>query len=88
MALGIIIRFSRFGVPLIDGGTVRLPAIVGEGYALDLAMTGRVIDSETAERIGLITRVHENGTTISEAVKLANLMSKFPQGTGKRLFNC
>ena len=71
--------FRRFGVPLIDGGTVRLPAIVGEGYALDLAMTGRVIDSEMAERIGLITRVHENGTTISEAVKLANQMSKFPQ---------
>lgn len=43
-------------------------------------MTGRVIDSEMAERIGLITRVHENGTTISEAVKLANLMSQFPQG--------
>ena len=56
-------------------------------------MTGRVIDSEMAERIGLITRVHENGTTISEAVKLANLMSKFPQGTGKKViqveqFNC
>ena len=47
----------RYGVPLIDGGTVRLPAVVGHGRAIHLAMTGERIECDEAERIGLITKV-------------------------------
>ena len=67
-------------VPLIDGGTIRLPAIIGLGRAMDMAMTGKTIDSLEAEKIGLINKIVKDGDAINEAVKLANTISQFPQG--------
>ncbi len=75
--LGVFCR--RFGVPLIDGGTVRLPAIVGLGRALDLILTGRPVDAEEAQRIGLADRVVSPGTARAEAEALARTIAAFPQ---------
>ena len=75
--LGVFCR--RFGVPLIDGGTVRLPAIVGLGRALDLILTGRPIDAAEAPRIGLADRVVATGTARAEAEALARTIAAFPQ---------
>nr|XP_002121688.2 uncharacterized protein LOC100182497 isoform X1 [Ciona intestinalis] len=69
----------RFGVPLVDGGTVRLPALVGLSNALDLILTGRAIDSEEAIRIGLANRVVKDGEALSFAVELAKEISHHPQ---------
>lgn len=69
----------RWGVPLIDGGTVRLPRLVGEGRAMDLILTGRPVDSEEALRIGLADRVVESGTTRRAAEALALELAAFPQ---------
>jgi enoyl-CoA hydratase len=71
----------RFGVPLIDGGTVRLPRIVGLGRALDLILTGRRVDAPEALQMGLANRVVPRGTAREEAVALARQLAKFPQGT-------
>ena len=68
----------RFGVPLIDGGTYRLPRIVGLGRALDLILTGREIDATEAERIGLVNRVVPAGTALDVAVELAEQIAAFP----------
>jgi enoyl-CoA hydratase len=68
----------RFGVPLIDGGTYRLPRIVGLGRALDLILTGREIDVHEAERIGLVDRVVPPGTALDAAVALAQQIAAFP----------
>ncbi len=70
----------RWGVPLIDGGTVRLPRIVGLGRAMDLVLTGRLIDAPEAERIGLVQRVVAPGTALDEAVALAEGIAAFPWG--------
>ncbi len=67
----------RFGVPLIDGGTQRLPRIVGLGRALDLVLTGRVIDADEAERIGLVSRVVEEGKAVETALRLAEEIAKY-----------
>lgn len=75
--LGVFCR--RFGVPLIDGGTVRLPALVGLGRALDLILTGRPVDAEEAHRIGLADRVVDSGTARAEAEALARTIAAFPQ---------
>jgi enoyl-CoA hydratase len=69
----------RFGVPLVDGGTQRLPQIVGLGRALDLILTGRPVDAEEAHRIGLATRVVETGTAQAAAEDLARQIAAFPQ---------
>jgi enoyl-CoA hydratase len=69
----------RWGVPLIDGGTVRLPRLVGLGRAMDLILTGRPVDSAEALRIGLADRVVVPGTTLSEAIELARTIAAFPQ---------
>ncbi len=69
----------RFGVPRVDGGTVRLPRIAGQGLAMDLILTGRPIGAEEAERHGLVNRVVEPGRALSEAVALAQRIAGFPQ---------
>jgi enoyl-CoA hydratase len=68
----------RWGVPLIDGGTQRLPRIVGLGRALDLVLTGREIDAEEALAIGLVTRVVPAGSALDAAVTLAEQIASFP----------
>lgn len=77
--LGVFCR--RVGVPLIDGGTVRLPRVVGHGVALDLILTGRAVDAEEALRIGLATRVVPAGDTRAAAIALAHDLAAFPHRT-------
>lgn len=69
----------RWGVPLVDGGTVRLPRIVGLGRALDLILTGRPVDATEALAIGLATRVVPTGTAREAAEELAASIASFPQ---------
>jgi enoyl-CoA hydratase len=69
----------RWGVPLIDGGTQRLPRIVGLGRALDLILTGRVVDADEAERIGLVTQVVAPGQHLVRAMELGQTLAAFPQ---------
>jgi enoyl-CoA hydratase len=71
----------RWGVPLVDGGTQRLPRTVGLGRALDLILTGRAVDAVEAERIGLITAVTEPGAHLERALELAERLAAFPQET-------
>lgn len=71
----------RWGVPLIDGGTVRLPRIVGQGRALDLILTGRIIDVEEAHSWGLVTEVTPAGAHLDRAVEIADGLAGFPQTT-------
>ena len=71
----------RWGVPLIDGGTQRLPRIVGLGRALDLILTGRIIDAHEAHAIGLLTEVVAEGAHLERAIELANNLARFPQRT-------
>jgi enoyl-CoA hydratase len=74
---GIFCR--RWGVPLIDGGTVRLPRLVGFGVAMDLLLTGRAVGAEEALRIGLANRVSAPGAALAEAVALAHELAALPQ---------
>lgn len=69
----------RWGVPLVDGGTVRLPRVVGLGVALDLILTGRPVGAEEAARIGLATRVVPTGSALEAAVELGQQLAAFPQ---------
>ncbi|MGA9874839.1 MAG: crotonase/enoyl-CoA hydratase family protein [Solirubrobacteraceae bacterium] len=71
----------RWGVPLIDGGTQRLPRIVGLGRALDLILTGRIIDASEAHAMGLLTEVVAGGDHLKRALELANNLARFPQRT-------
>ncbi len=71
----------RWGVPLIDGGTQRLPRIVGLGRALDLILTGRMIDAEEARTIGLLTEIVPEGEHLTRALELAEGLARFPQET-------
>lgn len=68
----------RWGVPLVDGGTYRLPRIVGLGRALDLILTGREIDATEAERIGFVDRLVPAGTALHAATDLAGEIAAFP----------
>lgn len=70
----------RWGVPLIDGGTVRLPRIVGRGRALDLILTGRKVEAEEALRINLCEQVVPDGESRQRAEALAREIARFPQG--------
>ena len=69
----------RWGVPLIDGGTVRLPRIVGMGRALDMVLTGRAVGAEEALAMGLANRVVDDGGALAEAQALARQIAAFPQ---------
>jgi enoyl-CoA hydratase len=69
----------RWGVPLIDGGTVRLPQIIGLGRALDLILTGRGVPADEAHRMGLVSRVVKHGNSREEAERLALQIAAFPQ---------
>ncbi|GMV46821.1 MAG: enoyl-CoA hydratase [Pseudomonadota bacterium] len=70
----------RFGVPLIDGGTVRLPRVVGMGRALDMILTGRAVGADEALGFGLVNRVVDDGAALAEALALAAQIAAFPQG--------
>ena len=71
----------RWGVPLLDGGTQRLPRVVGLGRALDLVLTGRVVEAPEALAIGLATEVVPDGREVDRALELAELIAAFPAGT-------
>jgi enoyl-CoA hydratase len=69
----------RWGVPLIDGGTVRLPRLIGLSRALDMILTGRPVKADEAYMMGLANRVVKDGTSLEEAEKLAAQIAEFPQ---------
>lgn len=69
----------RWGVPLIDGGTVRLPRLIGESRAMDMILTGRAVDATEAQGFGLANRVVDPGTTLEAAQSLAHDLTRFPQ---------
>jgi enoyl-CoA hydratase len=75
--LGVFNR--RWGVPLIDGGTVRLPRLIGLSHALDLILTGRPVEAAEALRIGLANRVVPTGTSRQAAETMAQQIAEFPQ---------
>jgi enoyl-CoA hydratase len=75
--LGVYCR--RFGVPLIDLGTIRLPRLIGHSRAMDLILTGRGINGEEAERIGLVNRVVDRGQALRAAIELARQLAALPQ---------
>jgi len=75
--LGVFCR--RWGVPLVDGGTVRLPRLIGASRAMDLVLTGRPVDAWDAERMGLVNRVVPVGQARAEAEALALSLAQLPQ---------
>lgn len=75
--MGVFCR--RFGVPLIDGGTVRLPRLIGLSRAMDLILTGRPVDAKEALLMGLANRLVPKGTSREAAEELAAQIAQFPQ---------
>jgi enoyl-CoA hydratase len=71
----------RWGVPLLDGGTQRLPRTIGMGRALELILTGRPVEAEEAHRIGLVNEVAAPGGHLERALELAEKIASFPQET-------
>ncbi len=69
----------RWGVPLVDGGTIRLPRLVGQSMASDMILTGRGLGGEEAHRVGLANRLVEPGNALTEALVLAQQVAAFPQ---------
>jgi enoyl-CoA hydratase len=70
----------RWGIPLMDGGTIRLPRLVGQSHALDLILTGRGVSGDEAVRMGLVNRLVPPGTARDHAVALAHQIAALPQG--------
>jgi len=71
----------RFGVPLIDGGTQRLPRIVGLGRALDMILSGRIVEAAEAREMGLVTEIVSAGKHLERALEMAEALARFPQQT-------
>lgn len=71
----------RWGVPLIDGGTQRLPRVIGMGRAMELILTGRAVEAEEAQRIGLLNEVVAPGQHLEHSLELAERLASFPQET-------
>lgn len=71
----------RWGVPLVDGGTQRLPRVVGMGLALELILTGRAVEAEEAQRIGLVNELVAEEAHLDRALELAERLAGFPQET-------
>jgi enoyl-CoA hydratase len=69
----------RWGVPLVDGGTVRLPRLIGQSHALDMILTGRGVSGEEALHMGLANRLAEPGQALDTALELARELCAFPQ---------
>jgi enoyl-CoA hydratase len=69
----------RFGVPLVDLGTVRLPRLIGQSHALDLILTGRAVSGEEALQMGVVNRLVDPGRTLEASLELARTLAEFPQ---------
>jgi enoyl-CoA hydratase len=69
----------RWGIPLLDGGTVRLPRLVGQGRAMEIILTGRKVPADEALAIGLCEKVVDDGEALTSAIEMATLIGGFPQ---------